>query len=98
MLKSSSIDAEYYDHPAAVLSRIQNEKDYCDVILTDYAMPSVNGLELAEIVRRLNSQIRLILMSGSDSSQFDWYLKNAIIDDFLPKTEISEKLMDLIVG
>lgn len=85
------ISAAFYDHPAAGLARIQNETDFCEILLTDYDMPTMNGLELAEIVRRLNPQIRIILMSGLDEQQFEWYLKNKIIDEFIPKTEIFNK-------
>ncbi len=91
-LKNHGLKTESYDHPAAVLSRLQNKKDYCDVLITDYAMPSMNGLELAEIVRKLNPDIRLILISGMEDLRFDWYLKNQFIDAFILKSEITEKL------
>lgn len=96
MLKAISVKAECYDHPAAVLSLLQKRKEDCDVILTDYQMPSINGLELSAMIRRLNPQIHLILMSGLDRSQFDWYLKNGMIDDFIPKTELGSRLPELL--
>lgn len=96
MLKAFSVKAEYYDHPAAVVSLLQKKKDYCDIILTDYQMPSINGLELAAMIRRLNSQIYLVLMSGLDSSQFEWYLENKVIDEFISKTDLSQNLMYLL--
>lgn len=91
-LKSRRLKTECYDHPAAVLSKLQNKKDYCDVLITDYAMPSMNGLELAEIVRKLNPDIRLILISGMTDIRFDWYLKNGFIDEFILKSEAADKL------
>ena len=96
MLKTFSVEVECYDHPAAVASLLQKKRDYCDIILTDYQMPSINGLELAAMVRRLNPQIYLVLMSGLDSSQFDWYLKNKVIDEFVPKTRLSQNLKGLL--
>lgn len=84
-----------YDHPAAALSRIQSGEDVCKVLLTDYDMPSMNGIEFAEIVRKLNPGIRIILMSGLDEAQFSWHLKNKIIDAFVSKQELSEKFSDL---
>ena len=79
-----------------MLSLLQKRKEDCDVILTDYQMPSINGLELSAMIRRLNPQIHLILMSGLDRSQFDWYLKNGMIDDFIPKTELGSRLPELL--
>jgi DNA-binding NtrC family response regulator len=34
-----------------------------DLIITDYKMPGLNGLELTEIVRRVSPQTRVVLMS-----------------------------------
>lgn len=95
LLKPASFKTECCDHPAALLSKLQKNHNYCDVILTDYSMPSMNGLELAEIVRKLNPSIRILMMSGSENTDFDWYLKNEFIDMFILKSELSEKLRTL---
>ncbi len=90
------LHAEYYDHPAAVLSLLERDKNLCDILLTDYSMPSVNGLELAQMVRRLNPDIYVVLMSGSDNMEFEPYLKSGVIDRFIPKTELSGLLSRLL--
>jgi len=95
-LKSAGISGEFFDHPAAALSKLQNHKSCCDIILTDYSMPSMNGLEFAELVRRLDPSIRIILISGAEDGRFQWYLKNGIIDQFLLKTDIEGRLMGLL--
>ncbi len=97
LMKRLGLKAECYGHPAAALSRLQDRKDDCGVLVTDYAMPSMNGLELAEIVRKLNPDIRLILISGMEDPRFDWYLKNQFIDAFILKSELPEKLKKMIV-
>lgn len=91
-LKAAGYHCECYDHPAAVLSRLQEHHQCCDAILTDYSMPSMNGLEFAEIVRKLNPEIRLLLMSGMEDDRFEWYLKNAFIDEFILKSELAGRL------
>jgi len=35
-----------------------------DVVVTDYKMPKMNGVELIQEIRRCNSQARIILLSG----------------------------------
>lgn len=95
-LKAKGIPGEYYDHPAAALSRLQRDPDCCDMLLTDYSMPSINGLELAQMVRRLNPHIYLALMSGSDAIPFESSIANGAIDCFIAKTELSEKLSGLL--
>ena len=96
LLKRAGYVVECYDHPAAVVSKIQNKKDYCDLIITDYSMPSMNGIELAELVRKLNPDIRLILMSGMDDVRFEWYLKNRMIDAFILKVDLAERLLGVL--
>lgn len=94
LLKRAPFKTECCNHPAAVLSKLQKNHDYCDVILTDYSMPSMNGLELSEIVRKLNPSIRIVLMSGSDNTDFDWYLKNEFIDAFILKSDLTAKIKE----
>ena len=96
LLKGLRCKAECDSHPAAVLSKLQSQKDYCDVLITDYAMPTMNGLELAEIVRKLNPSIRLILISGMEDKRFEWYLKNEFIDAFILKSELAETLTKIL--
>ena len=98
MLQSCSVEAEYCDHPAAALSLLEKDKDCCDILLTDYAMPSLDGLELARMVRRINPRIYLVLMSGSDVSQFEYGIRNKLVDDFIPKCELAQKLLPLLEG
>lgn len=98
MLRNIPVKVEYCGHPAAALSLVQKQKNDYDMLLTDYQMPSMNGLELSAMIRRLNPQIRLVLMSGLDVSRFDWYLKNRMIDEFIPKTELGRRLKKLVAN
>ncbi len=98
MLRDIPVKVEYCGHPAAALSLVQKRKNEYDMLLTDYQMPSMNGLELSAMIRRLNPQIRLVLMSGLDVSRFDWYLKNRMIDEFIPKTELGRRLKELVAN
>lgn len=91
-LKRKNRKAECFTHPAVVLSRLQKHRDYFDLIITDYSMPSMDGLEFAAVVRRLNPDIRLVLMSGKEEEQFSWYLKNRFIDAFILKSDLAKKL------
>jgi nitrogen-specific signal transduction histidine kinase len=39
-------------------------KAHYDVVITDLGMPSINGIELAEMIKKINSKIQVILVSG----------------------------------
>lgn len=96
LLRKQGYWVKCFEHPAALLSKLQNQSDYCDLILTDYDMPAMDGLEFCQLVRKLNPQIQLILMSGVDDVNVEWYLKNQFIDHFIAKTDISRELLPLI--
>lgn len=89
---------EGFKHPAAVISKIQKHPDYCDLILTDYSMPYMNGVELCELVRKFNPHIRLVLMSGAADTRFEWYRKNAFIDGYVLKTDLAKQLGGMLDG
>jgi len=100
MLKSSvatkGLLVECYDHPAAILSKLDKGTFDCDAVLTDFSMPSMNGLELCQIIRKQKPHIRLFLMSGMDDSRFEWYQKNQFLDAFVLKSELTKKLVPLL--
>ncbi len=50
----------------------------------------MNGTELCGLVRKLNPQIRLVLMSGTEGPDFKWYLKNRFIDAFILKSDLAK--------
>lgn len=50
------------------MSVLQN--DYIDIVLTDIRMPEMNGLELAQMVKRHYPHIKLLILTGHDD--FDY--------------------------
>lgn len=98
MARSLGCRCETFQHPAAVISKIQKHPDYCDLIITDYSMPYMNGVELCELVRKLNPCIYLVLMSGGEDIRFSWYLKNAFIDELILKPELAKRFPKVLEG
>ena len=65
------------------LSMIQDIKP--DILITDIKMPFMDGLELAQAVKKLQPKISIIILSGHD--EFD-YAKKAIsvgVEDYILK-------------
>ncbi len=59
-----------------------------DIVLTDYEMPYINGLDLAQEIRQKWPNIHIILMSGKQldenfqeetSSEFDGFIKKPFV-------------------
>ena len=56
-----------------------------DVLITDYIMPGMDGLELIESVRAISPATHVIIMSALQSNSMREILTEAEVDHFLPK-------------
>jgi CheY-like chemotaxis protein len=41
-----------------------------DIIMTDYNMPDMNGIEVADAAKRVRGEIKIILMTGYSSADY----------------------------
>ena len=96
-LKSKGYQCKAYAHPAEVLNMAQNEQLHADVLIADYSMPYMNGVELFMIVRKFYPELTMILISGSEGLDVDWYLKNQYMNAFLPKTDLTEHILEYLL-
>lgn len=65
----------------------KNKKDY-RLVIADWRMPSLDGLELLKKVKKLNPNVRTILISAYEVENepvFQRYVKEGIIDKFIQK-------------
>ena len=86
---------DFYGHPAAVIDRIQKNPEAYGMVIADYTLPTLNGIELCEVLRRIHSEIRLVLVAEQSGADFEWYLNNGIIDRFLLKGEFCEVFAEM---
>ncbi len=84
-----------YAHPAALIDRIQKNPASYDMVIAEYTLPTMNGIELCEIIRRINPEIRLILIAEQSGADFEWYLNNGMIDRFMLKEEFTEEFAEM---
>ena len=93
--KQKTVDL--YAHPAALIDRIQKNPDAYELVIAEYTLPTMNGIELCEVIRRINPEIRLILIAEQSGPDFEWYLNNGMIDRFMLKAEFREEFAELLV-
>jgi DNA-binding NtrC family response regulator len=65
----------------------KNKKDY-RLVIADWRMPNLDGLELLKKVKTLNPNVRTILISAYEVENepvFQRYVKEGIIDKFIQK-------------
>ena len=95
LVRASEKDIDFYGHPAALIDRIQKEPDAYDMVITAYRLPTMNGIELCEIIRRLNPSVRLVLMAKQGGADYEWYLNNGMIDRFILSSEFEKEFPTL---
>lgn len=74
------------------------KNNHVDIIISDYRMPKVSGLDFFEMVRSINSNIPFVLFSGQLPSEAEADACVATRDNFysVPKPDFGP-LMDLVV-
>ena len=95
LVASSEKTIDFYDHPAALIDRIQKDPAAYELVIAEYTLPTMNGIELCEIIRRLNSEIRLILLVKQGGADYEWYLNNGMIDRFILTSEFEKEFPKL---
>lgn len=97
LLAEKQKTVDLYVHPAALIDRIQKNPDAYELVIAEYTLPTMNGIELCEVIRRINPEIRLILIAEQSGPDFEWYLNNGMIDRFMLKAEFREEFAELLV-
>lgn len=87
-----SMDISFTTEEMQLLSRLQKDPKFCDILVASYTLDSMNGIEFLEIVRRLNPSVCLILATGSVDADLQWYVNNRIIDRIIMKNKLLEEL------
>jgi two-component system response regulator ChvI len=86
--KIDGISVVCFNNPVTALEHfIENKKDYA-LVISDLRMPNLNGLDLLEKVKMLNSNVRTILVSAYEVKEdevFQKFTKEGIIDLFIEK-------------
>jgi CheY-like chemotaxis protein len=77
-----------YTNPLLALEEFMknNDNDGYDLIISDFRMPGINGIELATLIRKMNKDIPIILMTAYDAIDIDpIILKFLNIEDIITK-------------
>jgi len=95
ILKLEGFKASFHSDPRLALRAIERDGDRPDLLLTDYAMLPMNGMELIQKCKAVLPELRTILFSGNvreDVSQA--YLIKP--DGFLSKPFLPKALIRLV--
>jgi YesN/AraC family two-component response regulator len=96
--KLGSYRIEMAENMEEALAKIQQTK--YELVITDYKMPGMNGLDLAQAVRALSPGTQVILMTGYGTTGLQDTIKNLIknleIGDYINKPFTSTKIRQVV--
>jgi DNA-binding response OmpR family regulator len=86
--KKNGLYVRAYTNPLLALEEFMKNIDDngYDLVISDFRMPEMNGIELATLIRKMNKYIPIILMTAYDAIDIDpFVLKFLNIDDIITK-------------
>ncbi|HUJ71710.1 MAG TPA: response regulator [Verrucomicrobiae bacterium] len=72
-------------NPVKALEKYAREKDSIDLVIIDYFMPSLDGGEAVQHLRKLNPDVKVILFSGAEEMRLRQIMKRYPIDAYIHK-------------
>ena len=80
------IDSIIFANPLIALEHYQQNHGRYALALLDWDLPFMNGLELAKRIRRINSKVLILLITG-------YYIKDMLLGDEFREAKITEVLL-----
>lgn len=76
-----------FNDPRIALEHFKSYFDECALVISDFRMPEINGMELLKKVKESNSLVRTILMTAFSlqDPEFEKCIENQIINKFIQK-------------
>lgn len=96
MLDKAMYSVDAYSDPVLVTELYNEQLDKYDLIITDYHMPQLNGIQLSRIIKQRFPDKKIILISGYLDEEVEGYLQENIIDGYLMKPINKQNLCRLI--
>lgn len=87
-----------HSKPEDALELYRDLPDQFDLIITDFRMPGMNGAELSEEIKKINSQVPIILVSGFSSEFGEEDAKSLGINMFVRKPLLTKDFAQLVEG
>ena len=93
-LKSADLNAIGFYNPISALKYIENNHNTICLVVTDWRMPELDGLELTKRIMKIDNEIGVMLMSAYELEQNQ--LKEVNKDDYLRKPIHMDELVATI--
>lgn len=95
MLKLHGFRTKVFSDPKLVLQSLENSGEKPELIITDFSMGEINGMDLIARCTKIHPKLKTILFSGTVGAEL--HLHYAIQPDmFLGKPIVSGELVDAV--
>jgi DNA-binding NtrC family response regulator len=86
-LQMNGVLVDAYTNPSEALEHFRKHPMYYRMVVSDIRMPGVSGFDLAKQVRKMNPNVKIILVSSFEihKSEFDKVMPSTRVDDFVQK-------------
>jgi PAS domain S-box-containing protein len=84
------------DSPLEALSCLTLTREEYDVVVTDFAMPRMSGMEFAEKVRKLKPQLPVVLITGDAGKVDEENARDAGVAGFIDKPVSAKQFDDML--
>lgn len=77
-----------FNDPVIALEHFTQNKERYALVISDFRMPNLTGLELLKKIKKIKSNVRTILVSAYEveyNAVFQRYMQESIIDSFIEK-------------
>jgi CheY-like chemotaxis protein len=96
LLRRAGYKVTAFEQPAAALARVEAGPEAFDIVVTDYNMPEMNGMELATAIARVAPTLPVIITSGFISDEMRQQATALRVGALLQKEYTLERLAGLI--
>jgi CheY-like chemotaxis protein len=98
LLKRRGFEVTCYSEPAALLQRLRAFPGELDIVVSDFNMPGMSGVELAQGLREFAKDLPVIVSSGYISEELRASARQAGVSALLEKEDTLERLAPLIAS
>jgi DNA-binding NtrC family response regulator len=94
VLNSEGFEAITFSDPLSAIGHLNSHHHDFSMVITDWRMPSMNGLELAKLVQQMDKEIKIVVMSAFELDKDE--LNEINKEDYLRKPMHVSKLIESV--
>jgi CheY-like chemotaxis protein len=96
VLERNGCTVQIASNPLKALEKYARYKDSIDLVILNYFMPSLDGGETVQHLRKLNPDIKVILFSSAEEMRLRQIMKQYLIDAYIHKPLRVQEAMQVI--